>query len=112
MKIHPLWFICIFVRLSLIYLIIYLNKKRNTKINMICASILLIIGIGFIYKGLTGSNNELQVNKVFWHETRYVHGMFYVLSSFYLLKNNVNITSLLLLSDIIFSFLFRFILKK
>ena len=79
---------------------------------MICASILLIIGIGFIYKGLTGSNNELQVNKVFWHETRYVHGMFYVLSSFYLLKNNVNITSLLLLSDIIFSFLFRFILKK
>jgi len=112
MKIHPLWFICIFVRLSLIYLIIYLNKKRNTKINMICASILLIMGLGFIYKGLTGSNNELQVNKVFWHETRYVHGMFYLLSSFYLFKNNVNITSLLLLSDIIFSFLFRFILKK
>jgi len=79
---------------------------------MICASILLIMGLGFIYKGLTGSNNELQVNKVFWHETRYVHGMFYLLSSFYLFKNNVNITSLLLLSDIIFSFLFRFILKK
>jgi len=112
MKIHPLWFICIFVRLSLIYLIMYLNKKRNAKINMICASILLIMSIGFIYKGLTGSNNEIQVNKVFWHETRYIHGMFYFLSSFYLFKNNVNITSLLLLSDIIFSFLFRFILKK
>ena len=112
MKIHPLWFICIFVRLSLIYLITYLNKKRKNKINMLCASVLLVIGIGFIYKGLTGSNNELQVNKVFWHETRYVHGMFYVLSSFYLFKNNVNITSLLLLSDIIFSFLYRFSLKK
>ena len=112
MKIHPLWFICIFVRLSLIYLIIHLNKKKNTKINMICVSILLIMGLGFIYKGLTGSNNELQVNKVFWHETRYVHGMFYLLSSFYLFKNNVNITSLILLSDVIFSFLFRFILKK
>ena len=112
MKIHPLWFICIFARLSLIYLIMYLNKKKNTKINTICASILLIMGLGFIYKGLSGSNNEIQVNKVFWHETRYVHGMFYLLSSFYLFKNNVNITSLLLLSDIIFSFLFRFILKK
>jgi hypothetical protein len=112
MKIHPLWFVCIFVRLSLICLIIYFNKKNNKKINKICASILLIMGLGFIYKGLSGSNNEIQVNKVFWHETRYVHGMFYLLSSFYLFKNNVNITSLLLLSDIIFSFLFRFILKK
>ena len=112
MKIHPLWFICIFVRLTLIYLIIYFNKKRNKKINMICVGILLVMGIGFIYKGLTGSNSETQVNKVFWHETRYIHGMFYLLSSFYLLKNNVNITSLILLSDVIFSFLYRFILKR
>ena len=112
MKIHPLWFFCIFVRLTLICLIIYLSKKRNKKIKMICVSILFLMGLGFIYKGLTGSNSETQVNKVFWHETRYIHGMFYLLSSFYLLKNNVNITSLLLLSDIIFSFLYRFILKK
>ena len=35
-----------------------------------------------MYKGLTGSNSETQVNKVFWHETRYIHGMFYLLSSF------------------------------
>ena len=110
MNIHPLWFVCIFVRLTLICLIIYFNKKKNN--NMICSGIVLIMGMGFIYKGLTGSNNESQVNKVFWHETRYVHGMFYVLSSFYLFKNNVNITSLLLLSDVIFSFLYRFILKR
>ena len=112
MKIHPLWFVCIFVRLSLICLIIYLNKKKNKKINMICVGILLIMGLGFIYKGLTGSNNETQIDNVFWHETRYVHGMFYVLSSLYLLKNNVNITALLLFTDIIFSFLYRFILKR
>ena len=31
MKIHPLWFICILVRLTLICFIIYLNKKRNKK---------------------------------------------------------------------------------
>jgi len=112
MKLHPLWFICIFVRLTMIYLIIYLNKKNNAKINIICRSILLLIGLGFIYKGFTGSNNEIQVKKVFWHETRYVHGFFYLFATFYLSKNNINMTSLLLLSDIIFSFLYRFILKK
>ena len=112
MNIHPLWFICISVRLTLICLIIYLNKKRNTKINIICRSILLLMGLGFIYKGFMGSNNEIQADKVFWHETRYVHGMFYILASFYLSKNNINMTSLLLLSDLIFSFLYRFILKK
>ena len=112
MKIHPLWFVCIFVRLILIGLIIYLNKKRNVKINMVCTSVLLLMGLGFIYKGITGSNNETQVNKVFWHETRYVHGMFYILASFYFSKNNINMTSLLLLSDLIFSFLYRFTFKK
>ena len=53
MNIHPLWFICILVRLTLICLIIYLNKKRNTKINIICSSILLLMGLGFIYKCFT-----------------------------------------------------------
>ena len=106
MKINPLWFICIFVRLMLICLIIYLNKKRNTKINIFCVSVLLLMGIGFIYKGFTGSNNEIQA------ETRYVHGMFYLLASFYLSKNNINMTSLVLFSDIIFSFLYRFIFQK
>jgi len=109
MNIHPLWFFCILVRLTLICLIIYLNKKRNAKINIICSSVLLLMGLGFIYKGFTGSNNETQVKKVFWHETRYVHGMFYVLAAFYLSKNNVNMTSLLLLTDLIFSFLYRFV---
>ena len=65
MKIHPLWFICILVRLILICLIIYLNKKRNKKINIICTSVLFLMGLGFMYKGLTGSNNETQINKVF-----------------------------------------------
>ena len=65
MKIHPLWFICILVRLTLICFIIYLNKKRNKKIKIICVGVLFLMGLGFMYKGLTGSNSETQVNKVF-----------------------------------------------
>lgn len=109
MNIHPMWFFCILVRLTLICLIIYLNKKRNVKINMFCSSVLLLMGIGFIYKGFFGSNNETQIKKVFWHETRYVHGMLYLLSCYYLINKNIKMTGLVLLLDLIFSFLYRFI---
>ena len=69
--------------------------------------ILFAIGGGFIYKGIFGSNNEKQINKVFWHETRFLHGMLYILSGFYLFKENINMTSLVLLLDLISSFFYR-----
>ena len=65
------------------------------------------IGFGFIYKGIFGSNNEIQINKVFWHETRFLHGILYILSGFYLFKENINIASLVLVLDLISSFLYR-----
>ena len=115
MNIHPLWFICLSIRLIIIYILWYLNKidsKYNKVIKYISFIFLLIIGIGFINKGMHGSNNEIQINKVFWHETRYVHGAIYILASFYLLNDNLSITLLLLLLDVIFSILYRFLLRK
>ena len=119
MNINPLWYICIFVRLIIIYIVYYFNKKNNYKYNSynnIIKKIILIflgsIGIGFIYKAITGSNNEIQISKVFWHETRYVHGTLYILSTIYLLFNNLNISLLLLFLDIIFSIFYRILLKK
>ena len=76
MNIHPLWYLCILIRLSLLLIIRYIVKiKKNKNTRYILSSILLLFGIGFMYKGITGSNNEKQINKVFWHETRYVHGL-------------------------------------
>ena len=118
MNIHPLWFLCIFVRLSIIGVIWYFNKYTNFESNIkkiikvISVIFLLSIGIGFLNKALTGSNNEIQIAKVFWHETRYVHSGIYLLSAMYLLNNNVNICLLLLLLDVIFSILYRFIFNK
>ena len=112
MNIHPLWAVCILVRLSLIYAIIHVNKKKNKNLNRVAVIILLIMGLGFLYQGYFGSNNEIQLRKVFWHETRYMHGIFYIMASFYLYKNNVKMSSLILLSDVIFSFLYRFVSKK
>ena len=70
------------------------------------------MGFGFIFKSLTGSNNEIQVRKVFWHETRLVHGILYILASYYLFNNNLNMNSIVLLTDLLFSLSYRFILRK
>ena len=75
--------------------------------NDILYIILLIIGFGFIYKGYSGSNNEIQISKVFWHDSRYIHGILYLLSCYYLINNKINITMIILLLDIIFSILYR-----
>lgn len=116
MNINPLWYFCILIRLTIIYIVYYFNKKNNYKYSKIIKKIILIflgyIGIGFIYKAITGSNNEIQLSKVFWHETRYVHGTLYILSTIYLLFNNLNISLLLLFLDIIFSIFYRILLKK
>ena len=110
MNIHNIWFICILVRIFLIFIIRYFNKIK--KLHITSSSILLFIGLGFIYNGYFGSNNEVQIAKVFWHETRFVHGTFYILASIYLFNNNLNINSLLLLSDLLFSILYRVLTNK
>ena len=60
MIIHPLWFLCLFVRLSLSYTI------YNNLYTEYILPIILLISTGFIYKGSTGSNNEKQIAKAFW----------------------------------------------
>jgi hypothetical protein len=119
MNIHPLWFLCLSVRLFMIYIIWYLlntpritNTLTKKRIKKICIIILFIIGLGFVRQGYFGSNNEVQIAKVFWHETRYIHGTIYLLSALYLLSNNLNVCLLLLGIDIIFSILYRIIFNK
>ena len=109
MNIHPLWFLCITIRFSIIFIIRNLTKifKNKKIIRYLLSSILLIMGLGFTYNGYFGSNNEIQINKVFWHETRYFHGMAYIFASLYLFNKNLKMNSLILMIDLIFSFLYR-----
>lgn len=110
MNINPLWSVCIIVRLSLIFIIRYFYKNNIFK--NIAAVVLLTMGIGFLYKYITGSNNEIQISKVFWHETRYIHGFFYILASYYLYFNNIEMNTLMLSTDISFSILYRIITNQ
>lgn len=109
MVIHPFWYICLSVRILLILLIRILDKQNFKKFGML---ILSIMGLGFIYQALFSNNKEIQFNKVFWHDTRILHGVLYLLSVYYLHLNKLNINSLVLALDVIFSVLYRFYFKK
>ena len=97
--IHPLWYCCILIRLFLTFsLLAYSKYSYYNKI------IILIIGLGFGYKALTGSNNETQIAQVFWHKTRVFHSFFYILAFF---MSSLKNTTRVLVCDIIFSIIYR-----
>lgn len=103
--IHPLWLICILSRLCLAY---YYFKNAQ-KIGFFSKLLLLIIGIGFGYKSITGSNNEYQIRKVFWHSSRKYHAMFYLVSfCFTLFLTTHSYIYIPLCLDVIYSLAFRF----
>lgn len=105
---NKLWLICLIIRSLLIYYIYNYWKYDKGLIKYI----LIIIGIGFLYKGYTGSNNEYQISKVFWHKTRYIHSMFYLLALLSYIYNKKNICIIMLLFDIIFSIIYRLITNQ
>ena len=109
MVIHPFWYICLSVRILLIFLIRILDKQNFKKLGML---ILSIMGLGFIYQALFSDNKEIQFNRVFWHDTRILHGLLYLLAVYYLHLNKLDMNSLILLLDIIFSIMYRFYFKK
>ena len=103
-----MWILCIAVRLSIPFIIDYFYKFNN-KITKYIAMLLLFVGSFFLYKAIFGSNNEIQIAKVFWHETRYVHSALYLLAGLYLFHNNIIVTKSLLFTDLYFSIVYRLI---
>jgi hypothetical protein len=113
MNIHPLWYCCIFSRMSMIFLLVKYAKHFDIWLRQhIVSSILGIMGLGFIYKYITGSNNERQFAKVFWHETRLLHGVLYLMAAYYNYILNTRMTSIVLALDITSSLIYRFFLNS
>lgn len=109
MNIHPLWYLCLFTRLVLIFVLVYMAKHFHNKlwVRLFGASVLAIMGSGFLFKYLTGSNNEKQIAKVFWHETRLLHGVLYIIAAFYYVIRNIRMMTIVLTTDIISSLFYR-----
>lgn len=116
MKINPLWYVCLLVRIGIIFFLCFLSNsdvfKSQPMVKPVLSAILFTMGAGFIYKGVFGSNNEVQLSKVFWHETRFVHGLLYILASYYLYQNNIKMNLLVLATDILFSIMYRLYMNK
>ena len=106
-KIHPLWFVCLLTRVLLIVGIVLVISNHKSYKNY-AVVLLAIMGSGFIYKYITGSNNEKQIAKVFWHDSRLLHGILYLTASFYVFVSNVKMTTTVLSIDIIGSLIYRF----
>lgn len=92
--IHPLWYLCLFVRVLLAIGVFFVSSKVYTWV-------LLCIGLGFLYKSYTGSNNEYQLAKVFWHTSRKIHALFYLAAAACIHSNQIRFG--LLMADVLFS---------
>ena len=114
-KIHKLWFVCITVRTIIAIIpLIYNNllnrnykKTQIEKISMVTKFIIILMGLGFIKTSIFGSNNEKQIAKVFWHETRIIHAFLICMAgiNFY----NYKFSSAILFTDLAFSIIYRII---
>ena len=111
MKIHSLWAVCLIVRVSLAFLVKKFANKNNTYRYILFACI-FAIGAGFVYRGLYGSNNEVQVARVFWHESRYGHAILYLLASIYIYNKNPKLSSVFILTDVAYSVIYRLLFNK
>jgi hypothetical protein len=122
-SVHPLWAACVFFR---VWFATEITRSTYDPYNAI---VLTVMGTGFLYKYVFGSNNEVQIAKVFWHNTRIVHACFYLLAAtsllipFWSVYGGKNYSSTLLflqdrhmyaqgwlLLDIAFSIVYRFVM--
>ena len=107
MNINTLWFLCLVIRACLMVLAGRVAVPPAGRINLVLTIILIIMGVGFGCKALTGSNDETQVSKVFWHESRLAHCVLFILAAFYVHIANPTMSMIILSLDIILSILYR-----
>ena len=66
---HPLWYVCILVRLLLAVLASVYPESLALRL------VFGVMALGFTWRAVSGSNSETQVRRVFWHSVRWVHAV-------------------------------------
>lgn len=114
MNIHPLWYLCLLTRITLIFVLVFISTHFRDRlwVCILATAILIIMGSGFLYNYFTGSNNEKQIAKVFWHESRLLHGILYLIAAYYFFIENIIMMIIVLSIDIVSSFFYRFITQQ
>ena len=87
------------------FLFVYLAKNIPIKYLPLTAPITLIIGLGFFYNFFIGKKTGTTFNQVaWWYNLRPIHGLLYILYSYYAYKKNSDAYKILLI-DVIFGLL-------
>ena len=109
---HPLWWLCLAVRIGIVIWVSVPAGKLRYK-NLTALS-LLIMSVGFMVKFVTSSNNEVQIRRVFWHNVRWVHSVFFGLAAVIHFTGNeddtvsiISKSGIILIMDVLFSIVYR-----
>ena len=95
---------CIPVR----FLFVYIAKNIPINYLPLTAPITLIMGLGFLYFFFTGKEKGATFNQVaWWHYLRPIHGLLYILYSYYAYKKNSDAYKILLFDVILGLFLIK-----
>jgi len=96
---------CIPVR----FLFVYIAKNIPINYLPLTAPITLIMGLGFFYTFFSGKKTGSTFNQIaWWNNLRPIHGLLYILYSYYAYKKNSDSYKILLF-DVIFGLLSFFI---
>ena len=83
---------CIPVR----FLFVYIAKNIPINYLPLTAPITLIMGLGFLYFFLAGKERGATFNqKAWWHYLRPIHGLLYILYSYYAYKKNEDLQNII-----------------
>lgn len=106
---HPLWWVCIVVRLLLVAWVKVTYAK--TPWNLATVILLGSVSVGFWVKFFTGSNDEVQIRQVFWHSVRWVHASLFTIATIVYLQalysGRQSCSWVFLLVDVVFSIAYR-----
>ena len=87
------------------FLIVYIVKNIPNKYLPLTAPITLIMGLGFFYNFFIKKEKGATFKQVaWWNNLRPIHGLLYILYSYYAYKKNPNAYKILLI-DVIFGLL-------
>ena len=91
------------------FLFVYTAKNIPINYLPLTAPITLIMGLGFLYFFLAGKERGATFNQeAWWHYLRPIHGLLYILYSYYAYKKKSDAYKILLI-DVIFGLLSFFI---
>lgn len=95
-------FVCLPIR-SIPIITLFMTNKFNVPISILY----LIMGVGFLHRATTYTETQkgFTGGKVWWQNLRLLHGIVYLLVSYLIYQNKIDVVRCLLIVDLLVGFL-------